>query len=90
MNSEKNRRTLSLGGGKYILATKMRGGGEVTDEVLTRGGRFHEVPQEPACQRGNGLEMAKRDGATWYASIKRKPGAKTNIAKNYLSSSMLS
>lgn len=43
MNSEQNRRTLSLGGGKYILATKMRQGGEVTDEVLTRAGRFHEV-----------------------------------------------
>lgn len=45
MNSEENRKTLSLGGGKYILATKMRGGGEVTDEVLTRAGRFHEVKE---------------------------------------------
>jgi len=45
MNSEENRKTLSLGGGKYILASKMRGGGEVTDEVLTRAGRFHEVKE---------------------------------------------
>lgn len=43
MNSEDNRRSLSLGGGKYILATKMRKAGEVSDEVLTRAGRFHEV-----------------------------------------------
>jgi hypothetical protein len=43
MNSEENRRKLSLGGGKYILASRMRGGGEVTDEVLTRAGRFKTV-----------------------------------------------
>jgi hypothetical protein len=43
MNSEENRRTLSLGGGKYILATKLRGGDEVTKEVLTRAGRYQEV-----------------------------------------------
>jgi len=45
MNSEQNRKTLSLGGGKYILAAKMRGGGEVTADVLTRAGRFHEVKE---------------------------------------------
>jgi transposase len=43
MNSEENRRTLSLGGGKYILAARMRAGDEVTHEVLTRPGRYHEV-----------------------------------------------
>ena len=43
MNSEDNRRTLSLGAGKYILACKMRGGGEVDEEVLTRAGRYHDV-----------------------------------------------
>ena len=43
MNSEENRHTLSLGGGKYILASKMRSGDEVTKKVLTRGGRYHEV-----------------------------------------------
>lgn len=43
MNSEENRRTLSLGGGKYILASKMRAGDEVTKQVLTRPGRYHEV-----------------------------------------------
>ena len=43
MNSEDNRRTLSLGAGKYILASKMRSGDEVTKQVLTRAGRYAEV-----------------------------------------------
>jgi transposase len=43
MNSEENRRTLSLGGGKYILASKMRAGDEVSTDVLTRAGRYHDV-----------------------------------------------
>lgn len=43
MNSEENRRTLALGGGKYILAARMRSGDEVTKEVVTRGGRFQTV-----------------------------------------------
>ena len=43
MNSEDNRRQLALGGGKYILAAKMRAGDEVTKEVLTRPGRYREV-----------------------------------------------
>jgi hypothetical protein len=43
MNSEDNRRRLSLGGGKYILAAKMRAGDEVTKEVITRAGRFQVV-----------------------------------------------
>src|SRR6185295_8782482 len=45
MNSEENRRTLSLGGGKYILAARMRAGDEVTHEVLTRPGRYHVVAE---------------------------------------------
>ena len=43
MNSDDNRHRLALGGGKYILATKMRAGDEVTDQVLTRAGRYQEV-----------------------------------------------
>jgi Transposase DDE domain len=43
MTSEDNRRMLALGGGKYILGAKMRAGDEVTNEVLTRQGRYHEV-----------------------------------------------
>lgn len=43
MNSEANRRTLALGGGKYILAARMRAGDEVTREVLTRAGRYRTV-----------------------------------------------
>lgn len=43
MNSENNRRTLALGHGKYILASRMRAGDEVTTEVLTRAGRYQVV-----------------------------------------------
>ena len=43
MNSEQNRKRLALGGGKYILAAKMRGGDEVTKQVLTRPGRYQKV-----------------------------------------------
>ena len=43
MNSEDNRRTLALGLGKYILASKMRGGDEVTKQVMTRPGRYAPV-----------------------------------------------
>lgn len=46
MNSEANRRTLALGGGKYILGAKMRAGDEVTTDVLSRQGRYHEVRDE--------------------------------------------
>jgi len=45
MNSEENRRTLSLGNGKYILASRMRAGDEVTNEVITRAGRYQEVKE---------------------------------------------
>ena len=45
MNSEENRRKLSLGGGKYILASRMRAGDEVTHDVLTRPGRYHVVAE---------------------------------------------
>lgn len=43
MNSADNRRELALGGGKYILAAKMRAGDDVTHDVLARPGRFKEV-----------------------------------------------
>ncbi|MFI5287945.1 MAG: IS1634 family transposase [Candidatus Dormibacteria bacterium] len=43
MNSEENRRTLALGNGKYILASRMRAGDEVTHDVLTRPGRYKAV-----------------------------------------------
>jgi transposase len=43
MNSEDNRRTLSLGGGRFILAAKMRAGDEVSKQVLTRAGRYQTV-----------------------------------------------
>jgi transposase len=43
MNSEDNRKLLSRGNGKYILAAKMRAGDEVTREVLTRPGRYKPV-----------------------------------------------
>jgi len=43
MNSEENRRKLALGAGKYILASRMRAGDEVTTEVLARAGRYKPV-----------------------------------------------
>jgi transposase len=43
MNSEENRRSLALGNGKYILASRMRAGDEVTTDVLSRAGRYREV-----------------------------------------------
>ena len=43
MNSEENRRKLALGNGKYILASRMRAGDEVTTDVLSRAGRYQEV-----------------------------------------------
>jgi transposase len=43
MNSEDNRRQLALGNGKYILASRMRAGDEVTKDVLARPGRYKPV-----------------------------------------------
>lgn len=43
MVSKENLRTLSLGGGKFIVNMPMRRGDEVTDEVLSRAGRFRDV-----------------------------------------------
>ncbi len=43
MNSAENRQRLALGNGKYILASKMRAGDEVTKLVLSRPGRYREV-----------------------------------------------
>jgi hypothetical protein len=45
MNSEENRRSLALGNGKYILASRMRAGDEVTTDVLSRAGRYHNVKE---------------------------------------------
>lgn len=45
MNSADNRRHLALGGGKYILAARIRAGDEVTREVLGRPGRYQEVAE---------------------------------------------
>jgi transposase len=43
MVSAENLRTLSLGGGKYIVCMPWTPGGEVTEEVTTRAGRYKEV-----------------------------------------------
>lgn len=43
MVSAKNLRTLSLGGGKYIVAMPIIAGGEVAKEVMTRAGRYQRV-----------------------------------------------
>ncbi len=43
MVSAENLRTLSLGGGKYIVAMPVHQGGEIATAVLTRPGRYKEV-----------------------------------------------
>jgi hypothetical protein len=43
MDSEENRRLLSLGGGKYLLAVRAGSVKEVKEEVLTRPGRYKKV-----------------------------------------------
>lgn len=43
MVSASNLRTLSLGGGKYIVCMPVHRGGEVAEEVLTRPGRYQDV-----------------------------------------------
>lgn len=45
MNSADNRHRLALGGGKYILACRLRAGDEVTTQVLNRPGRYQEVAE---------------------------------------------
>lgn len=45
MVSEHNLKTLSLGGGKYIVCMPFVPGGEVATEVLTRRGRYQEVAE---------------------------------------------
>ena len=43
MVSGANLRTLSLGGGKYIVCMPVHRGGEIAEDVLTRPGRYQEV-----------------------------------------------
>jgi len=43
MVSAENLRTLSLGGGKYIVCMPVTRGSEVSEEVITRAGRYSEV-----------------------------------------------
>ena len=43
MVSAENLRTLSLGGGKYIVCMALKVGSEVAEKVMTRGGRYQTV-----------------------------------------------
>ncbi len=45
MVSQANLQTLTKGGGKYLLAMPMRRGDEVTEEVLSRPGRYRTVAE---------------------------------------------
>ena len=45
MVSQANLQTLAKGGGKYLLAMPMRRGDEVTEEVLSRPGRYRTVAE---------------------------------------------
>jgi hypothetical protein len=80
MNSEENRRQLSLGGGKYILASRMRGGGEVADEVLTRPGRYHTVKDNLR------VKEVIVGGATCFATTSKNRRGRRSIGRNSLSS----
>ncbi|MGH7293516.1 MAG: IS1634 family transposase [Polyangiaceae bacterium] len=48
MYSAENKKILSAGGGRYLLATPMRKLSEVRDEVMTRAGRFKEINENLA------------------------------------------
>ena len=45
MVSKENLRTLSLGGGKYIVSMPVTAGGEVAEKVMRRAGRFKQVAE---------------------------------------------
>jgi transposase len=45
MVSQANLQTLAQGGGKYLLAMPMRRGDEITEEVLSRPGRYRQVAE---------------------------------------------
>ena len=45
MISQANLQTLAKGGGKYLLAMPMRRGDEITEEVLSRPGRYRTVAE---------------------------------------------
>jgi transposase len=45
MDSEENRKLLSVGGGKYLLAVRAASVKEVHEEVLTRAGRYKKVAE---------------------------------------------
>lgn len=45
MVSKENLRTLSLGGGRYIVNMPIRQGDEISEQVLARAGRFREVAE---------------------------------------------
>jgi hypothetical protein len=45
MNSEENRKHLSLGGGRYLLAMRAGSVREVKEEVFTRAGRYKKVAE---------------------------------------------
>ena len=80
MVSQANLQTLSMGGGKYLLAMPMRRGDEVTEEILSRPGRYRTV----AIWRSRKSSSVKgNDGdAMRCASIRCKPCAKSRIARN--------
>ena len=59
--SQANLQTLSKGGGKYLLAMPMRRGDEVTQEVLSRPGRYRSVAQNLQVKEVVVGEMCIRD-----------------------------
>jgi hypothetical protein len=86
MVSQANLQTLSKGGGKYLLAMPMRRGDEVTEEVLSRPGRYRTVAENLEVKGSH----RRRGGATatlcGLVSIRWKPNARSRIARNYCTS----
>jgi hypothetical protein len=78
MNSEDNRRSLALGNGKYILASKMLTGDEVTRDVLARPGRYHDVRDNLQVK-----EVIVGDGERRRRSKAFQAGAKFLLARGY-------
>lgn len=74
MVSAKNLKSLSAGGGKYIVCMPSHPGGEVATKVVNRPGRYQKVAQNLQVKEvvvGDG----ERRRATSCASIRKKPSA---------------
>lgn len=82
MVSQANLQTLSKGGGKYLLAMPMRRGDEITEDVLSRSGRYRTVAENLEVKEVIAVVRESDGDAMRSASIHRKPVARRRIARN--------